>query len=67
MSLSVVGIDFAFQHECSGFMRRAESFSLSIQSVTLTLNEDIYAQVRQAIIAKLGVRPAYLVVNVPLK
>lgn len=67
LSLSVVGIDFAFQHEFSGFMRWAESFSLSIQSVTLTLNEDIYAQVRQAIIAKLGDRPDYLVVNVPLK
>jgi hypothetical protein len=66
LNLAIVGIDFGYQREFSGFMEWKEYFDLNIQTLNLTLNEDIYSQVRETIIAKLGDRPNYLVVNVPL-
>jgi hypothetical protein len=66
LNTSLVGIDFTYGRDVAGFMAWDEYFNLNVQTLSLTLNEDIYAQVRQTIINKLGDRPDYLVVNVPV-
>lgn len=65
LNTALVGIDFAFRRNLAGFMAWDEYFDLNVQTLSLTLNEDVYAQVRQTIIDKLGDRPGYLVVNIP--
>jgi len=53
-------------HEPDGFLNWATYYEVATRSTRMELNEDVYKLVRQVIIDKLGDRPKYYVVPVPL-
>ena len=50
----------------NGFLSWQESYDIHSSSVKASLNEDIYAKVRQMIIEKLGDKPKEFVTNLPI-
>jgi hypothetical protein len=65
LSLTLTG--FEFQKNIGGFLKWNLDYLVAASWTCLDLNEDVYSQVRQAIIDKLGDRPKYLLANVPIR
>ncbi|MEN0582623.1 MULTISPECIES: hypothetical protein [unclassified Kosakonia] len=62
----VLMLAYHFTSDVEGFMKWQEGYSIDIYKLGLKLNEDIYNQLRQPILTKLGDRPEYLIANIPL-
>ncbi|QND35678.1 hypothetical protein CN148_25635 [Sinorhizobium meliloti] len=66
-NMAIALLKFTFEKEVAGFLRWDVNFNITTSIVTMELNESIYSKVRNAVIAKLGNRPKYLIASVPMK
>lgn len=61
-----VQVAFSLNTDASGFLTWNSYYEITTSSATMVLNEEVYAQVRQIVIDKLGDRPKTYITPVPL-
>lgn len=61
-----VQVVYQLVRQADGFLSWITYFEVTTSATVMTLNEDVYKQVRSQIVAKLGDRPRYLTAPVPL-